>query len=308
MEALRLAFDTIIVGALALPWLAIIVRIFFPGFASRKREETKGLLSLVPGQAPDAVAGILLVAIVYFAGLAVTRVADDFFDDAEIRYLPTESKIRDQVYCDEAKAGLIQEGEESKLWKDIGITVNQVCSPKAGDKKADFAEVFRVQESKVLVSGSDKIERQQHLHEQIVVLRGAALNGIIFSILCGFGFFAERKKTLEGHPLAVRLLPLIPASLLALLGLKALAEHLQKLPSLSKIYSEPPTMEGVIILLAVAGFAVVPLKEDTNMYRNGFFVGIILAILAYLGWWLTEVLYNQYVIHTIYALSSSAGH
>src|SRR6266446_4051919 len=87
MEALRIAFDTIIVGALALPWLAIIVRVLFPGFSTRKPEETIKLLTVVPEHTREAVASVLLVAVAYFVGSAVTRVADDFFDDAEIPIL-----------------------------------------------------------------------------------------------------------------------------------------------------------------------------------------------------------------------------
>jgi len=46
MDALKLAFDTLIVGALALPWLAIVLRIFTRGRPSGGLNlETAGALS-----------------------------------------------------------------------------------------------------------------------------------------------------------------------------------------------------------------------------------------------------------------------
>ena len=315
MEALRLAFDTIIVGALALPWLCIIVWISFPDLRSKSGWQFPTELDKTT---QAAVTSVLLVAIGYFVGSAMTRVADDFFDDEEIPYLPTEHNIRHQVYCDELKAKLIREDEWRWLWEGDKSAEGGLCpteeSGKAGKDKTKYTtEVFRLQESKILQLGTDKIERLQQLHEQIVVLRGTTLNGVIFSILCGFGFFTELQARLKERKRIAKLLP--PVALI-LFGGYALYEHLEGLGllkhfswkgPLSKIYSEPPTMEGVVFILGVAGFRVLPLKEKPGLYGRAGLLGLFLAILAYLGWWLTEVLYNQYVIHAFYALGPSAS-
>ena len=48
MEALKFAFETIIVGVLALPWLLILVHLFDPGLL---RNEEKGFqISLFPAR------------------------------------------------------------------------------------------------------------------------------------------------------------------------------------------------------------------------------------------------------------------
>lgn len=307
MDALRLAFDTLIVGALALPWVAIIVRIFFPGFTSSKPEETIRLLSVVPEHTRDAVASVLLIAMGYFAGSAVTRMADDFFDDDEIPYLPVEHTIRNHVYCEEENANVMKKlgWPWGELDPNIGDPLN--CpAPSKGDTEVDSTyEVFHLQEQKLLQSGTDKIERLQQLHEQIVVLRGTALNAILFAALCMFGVVAEyRTRQTSGRAIR-KYLTYVPSLALAALGLKWMWEHWKTVGPNYSLYSHPPTMEIVVILLGIAGLFVIVPENDQKLYRNGFFLSMVFAVLAYLGWWGTEVIYNQYVIHAIYSVTAN---
>jgi hypothetical protein len=290
MEAFRIAFDTIIVGALALPWLAIIVRILFPGFSTGKPEETIKLLTVVPEHTREAVASVLLVALAYFVGSAVTRVADDFFDDREIPILPTEHRIRNQVYCEEKALSFVER--------------STACPAQQKQQEPpDYAEeLFNIQESKLLLFGAGKIERMQQLHEQIVVLRGTALSGLIFLILCAFGACRGSRAWLKARNPGLQYLVFLPPAALTGFGIYAIAEHVSNLRA--SLYSQPPTMETVIVLLGVAGLFVVPLNGNGKTYINGIFLGSVLTILAYLGWWLTEALYDQYVIHSILALGS----
>jgi hypothetical protein len=59
MEALKIAFETIIIGALALPWLVVAIQLFFP--------VAKDWLLRPPSFGKDeiqsALAGVLLVAL-----------------------------------------------------------------------------------------------------------------------------------------------------------------------------------------------------------------------------------------------------
>jgi len=306
MDALRIAFDTIIVGALALPWLAILVRMLFPGFSAGKPEETIKLLTVVPEHTREAVASVLLVAVAYFVGSAVTRVADDFFDDGEIPILPTEHKIRNQVYCDEKALTVVEKSKWN--WQDIDPKMNgpMTCPDKEKELgPPDYAgALFHIQESKLLLFGVEKIEKMKQLHEQIVVLRGTALSGIIFFILCVFGACRGSRARLKARNPRLQYLVFLPPAALMGFGIYAIGEHVSSLPFRASLYSQPPTMESVILLLGVAGFFVVPLNGNGKTYINGIFLGLVLTTLAYLGWWLTEVLYNQYVIHSILALGS----
>jgi hypothetical protein len=304
VEAFKLAFDTIIVGALALPWLAIVVRIFFPGFATRKTEETIRLLAVAPEHTRDAVASVLLIAVGYFAGSAVTRVADDCFDDREIRYLPMEHTIRNHVYCEEKKADAMKE-PGWPLGTNPMLRDRLKCPPaEKGEKEIDYtSEIFHLQEAKLLQSGPDKVERLQQLHEQIVVLRGTALNAIVFAVLCLFGVFAEYRNRQPQAAKLKKYLSYVPPLFLLALGGWWFGDHIRGTSASYSIHSHPPTMEIVVILLGAAGFFVVASDDDRNVYRSGFFLALIFAVLAYLGWWGTEVLYNQYVIHAIYSIT-----
>lgn len=307
MDAFRLAFDTIIVGALALPWLAIVVRIFFPGFTSRKPEETIRLLSVVPEHTRDAVASVLLIAVGYFAGSAVTRVADDFFDDDEIPYLPVEHTIRNHVYCEEESANIMKDPSwpSAELDPSVGDPLN--CPPpKKGDTEVDSTyELFHLQEQKLLQSGSDKTERLQQLHEQIVVLRGAALNAILLATLCLLGVVAKYRTRQARGSAILKNLTYLPSAILVGLGVKWMLEHWETVEKNYSVYSHPPAMEIIVILLGVGGLFVVVPEDDQKLYRNGFVLSLVFAILAYLGWWGTEVLYNQYVIHAMYSVASN---
>ena len=51
------------------------------------------------GKVPLAVTGVFLFAMAYFVGAAVGRVSGDLFDDGDLSWLPTENKIRSDVYC-----------------------------------------------------------------------------------------------------------------------------------------------------------------------------------------------------------------
>src|SRR5215469_10252534 len=80
MGALSIAFDTIIVGALALSWVALVIHVFFSGDKSGIRH----LLDWVEQQKQPAVAGVLIFAVAYLLGSAVSRIAQDFFNDDDL--------------------------------------------------------------------------------------------------------------------------------------------------------------------------------------------------------------------------------
>lgn len=213
MEALKLAFDTVIVGALALPWLAFILDL-----ALRPRNVGKyqvwSLWSFLKGKAvkmgitiPSAVAGVLLFVAAYFVGVVVTRASGDFFNDEMPRPLPTEDHIRTAAYCDltyivEDKDGITKLIDEAKRRPpapapkaEKTATEKTTADPCGETKEAEKAiqRLFQVQEAALLLEGGDKTDRLNQLHSQILVLRGAAFNGLLTFMLCLFGLGGSSK-------------------------------------------------------------------------------------------------------------------
>ena len=115
MGALTIAFDTTIVGALALPWVLLIVHLFF--FEGENR--LPDLLKWVQAQQQPAVAGVLLFAMTYTLGSAVSRIAQDFFNDDDLyfqvhhrmfRMGVTENRILTAAYCRREENDLLLPG------------------------------------------------------------------------------------------------------------------------------------------------------------------------------------------------------
>src|SRR5208282_5606842 len=111
MGALTIAFDTVIVGALALPWVLLLLHLFF----SKDEEGLVAHLKKQPwinNQGLTAVAGVLLFAMAYTLGSAVSRIAQDFFNDDDLhvpnllRMAMTEDRIIASVYCDTDRSHL----------------------------------------------------------------------------------------------------------------------------------------------------------------------------------------------------------
>src|SRR5580692_2523158 len=102
LDALKFAFEILIVGALALPWLAILVRIFAAEHASKRAEDSLHFyLSVVPKSAQTAVTLVMVIAIGYLLGSSVSRISRNFFNDELWWRLPTEDRIRVEVYSNE---------------------------------------------------------------------------------------------------------------------------------------------------------------------------------------------------------------
>src|SRR5690242_15303577 len=80
MGAISIAFDTIIAGALALPWLLLVVHLFFPNGEQHVADLPKWIKEINP---PAAMA-VILCAVTYLIGSAVSRTAQDFSNDDDL--------------------------------------------------------------------------------------------------------------------------------------------------------------------------------------------------------------------------------
>jgi hypothetical protein len=302
MDALKLAFDTLIVGALALPWLAMLVRMYLPPEITGKAEPHLAPLAALPEHTREAVIGIVILALGYFLGTAVSRISDDFFDDDELSHiLPTELSIRESVYYDEY-CSVHNVMAAKGLPKELGKEMVAFCSP--GDDETAWRkswsevvmEFFRLQEGKLLLEGDDRTTRVRELHSQIVILRGATLNGLVLSTLCLFGFcisFWSQPWTwrkVQTHAIAIALV---------VCGGYYLWLHFHRLRAGNPHgYHDPPLAEGVMLLLGVAGLLVRAPTKSRWKYARGFGLSLALTIIAYGAWWWTEVMYNQIIIHS----------
>ena len=84
MEALKFAFDTLIVGALSLPWLWLFTRIFLQRPTSEQDDIKFPIISALSESVRQNLGLVLIIAIGYFLGSAISRISSDFFDDPEI--------------------------------------------------------------------------------------------------------------------------------------------------------------------------------------------------------------------------------
>lgn len=357
MAALSIAFDIIIVGALALPWVLLVIDLFFSTNVSR----VTSLLHWVAEQNQPAVAGVLLFAMTYALGSTISRIAQDFYDDNDLyihafhhlfRVGVTESSIRIEVFCSTLKRDiaapkpddpLTEKREQLKLanprpsdpladkrsppkenypdctyagmWsiRTYNPVTHERFNPDPNRRPAEWInhqedlarDVFYTHEAAVLLKGTDETERIRQYHDQIIVLRGAAFNGLIAFSLYLFRWSAQVQRGLGWFA----------SSFCALLGCIALSHHFSVTP-----LSAPPYMEFTLFALAAAGWYILwkytpkgarvrgKLQPRTRLKPVPFgylVLAAFITVTASLGWWATQVLYDQQVIFSYEALNQS---
>lgn len=273
MGALTIAFDTTIVGALALPWVLLVIHVL--SFQGENR--LWRLLQWVKEQEQQAVAGVLLFAMTYTLGSVVSRISRDCFNDDDLyvqidgrllRIPITEDRIIARVYCDSNDNNLLSaEAGNSAVAAKISAFQMQTSTggcprtlkwserhryTKADDDLIVTAkDVFGLQENALLLKGEDATLRLRQLHDQIMVLRGAGFNAAVGFSLCLFLWGAALRREKHNSWVGSALAPL-PAVYLAL-GLIATVHHFggERLPS------DPPCVEFALLLLGVKGFWLV---------------------------------------------------
>jgi hypothetical protein len=301
MGALTIAFDTTIVGALALGWVILVIHLFF----LEGESSIEVVLRWIRRQNQPAVAGVLLFAMTYTLGSAVSRTAQDFFNDNDLhieldgvllRDGVTENRILTSVYCDGNKSNLLPAGEKDAVVAEKISTFRSLqkadklcrqalswsvsfhcnagetgkhdqgsqdfCPPESVKPDASPASVssptpaspapaspltaslpnsssapsspavvpeapdspghgwlerakenhanldhqlnqaaydlFGLQENALMDKGGDYTVRLRQLHDQVMVLRGAAFNGVIAFSLCLFGLGAKFRRDYAG--------------------------------------------------------------------------------------------------------------
>jgi len=320
MGALTIAFDTIIVGALALPWVLLVLHLFF----SSNENSVEALIEKVSKQNQPAVAGVLLFAITFTLGSGISRIAQDFFDDDDL-HIPafgylfqigvTETSIRTDVYCQTLQRGVVPDKpsepspakrqhfrENDSKCEFTGRWIVRKTHDFISDQQTLAADMFHVQEAALLLKGTDATERIRQFRDQIMVLRGATFDGLLtFSFLL-FWWSAKFRSSLRW---AVLLLYLFP-------GVVATVNHM-----LDRAASDPPYMEFTLLALTLAGGKIlfhtrsIPAASEKpaakllhiNVRFSYLTLAFVLTAAGFLGWWATQVLYDQQVIYSYRALS-----
>lgn len=310
MDAFKFAFETTIVGLLALPWLALMISILLPPFQVKKLEDDKLLSKILE----PAALSILVLALAYFLGSAVSPVATQLLDDPD---MPT-TKIR-QIRAD-LYLGFLDwfKADPSLNTSSTPISLAAVdllkCLPPPVEGAArrsphkcweSSENLFLLQESAVLKAGTDKTERISRLHEQVIVLRGAVFNGFVFVVLCCFACFSRQR----GEPIRVMwsnpIMLLGTLLTIALAGvLISVAAFLGTLDLSKHDITDPPIMESVLLFLGAIGFFTLLQGVAKRPYIPVALVfGLIITALAYGAWAWTEVLYDTNVIGAFFSPS-----
>jgi hypothetical protein len=302
MDALKFAFEILIVGALALPWLAVLIRIFSSDAASGKPiNSLQMFLSVVPEHAQQAVAVAVIVATGYLLGSAVTRVSRNFFNEDKLwGHLPTEDEIRDAVYYEEYCEGRLLSLGNLPFKQGLGTETWLLCAKTKNGTDEDFDELvqhfFRQQESRLLLSGLDKVDRLKQLYDQSTVMRGAALNGIILSALCLFGALGNISARFSGRHRS-RAFLFLPAVAVVLIGCYSLWSHWHG--KAGTRINHPPLAEFVVLLLGAVGLFVIAKAQRAKAYAPMFAVAAVLTVVSFGGWWWTEIMYDLQVINSL---------
>jgi hypothetical protein len=330
MDALKIALETLLIGALAVPWLLLGLHLFFP-------EAKTLLLQRLPSGSDSlqyAVVAVLAVAMAYTVGAAVSRLAQDFYNDDDFGLpFPPQESIRTSVFCD-------NQGKADAPWIfDTGVALPKdagnaqiLCDQRRGDTaesreaaRQGIQQIFQLQEDALLLMGESNTSQIRHLHQQLLVLQGAGFNGLLTWVLCLFAWNGEQVRWgrwRRALPIAFFLYVVFYAFLWNHL-------HIQQWSSLSRLFrrwtpDDPPFMEFTALLLAVAGYCLATKKiippvhssppqtgsdqsaETTGRvsYVTGMIVSFVLTAGAYCGWYWTEILYDRMVIFSYYASHS----
>lgn len=343
MGALTIAFDTMIVGALALPWILLVIQLFLFHGENRfgilldwiRSQRLETFSALLP------VAAVVLFAVAYTLGSGVSRVAKDLFDDDDLhlrvaghllRNSVSERRILTRLYCDTDSSLLNGQTGNPVLAKRIKDFQGQTtpCSQalvhwshhrhdkQDGDVIGIAVDIFGLQENALMVQGGDYTTRLRELHEEVMVLRGAAFNGVITIFLCLFAWGSALGREKPGSWVR-RAIMLVPV-LCLVAAVSALGNHFEGY----SFPADPPLIEFTLLLLAGGGTWLVwrrPLwhsahqtaakhadsgkkeEEARPSWQNDHWgrlvaLSIVLTAAVFLGWWSTEVFYAQQVIYS----------
>jgi hypothetical protein len=311
MEALKLAFETVIVGLFALPWLWVMIDLVNPGLFGSPAVRRLG--ALVPSELRATAIGLALFSTVYLLGSMITPVACEFLDDPDMlgEFLPTQQRIQAWVYKQMDARPQIA---DLIVPTDLALVAFRDPDPKSpeGEKVKRYRESvdgeFQHDESTLLLQGPQACERLNRLHEQLTVLRGASFSAFALSALCFFAWCARGKQpnTIAGRPSfwpRVRrwagLIICLGTMIVAINGLGNDVRHTES--------GDIPIAELVFLVLSGFGLYVLIWGTRSRLQFHGpaFVFAFCFAALCYGGYGSVATSYDQAVFNSYLALPAS---
>jgi hypothetical protein len=287
MDVFKFAFETVVLGLLALPWLMIVVELIAPGSLSNGFQNGGNLLASIPDtDLRRTVMSVLLFAVVYLVGSAVSPLAQNALDDDDLASLglPGGRQIRHEVY----------NKHDERFWSNLGLLPHDGSYLKKNPASTQLegpTEIFRAQETSVLLEGAEKSQRTKQLHEQIMVLQGAALSALMCGLLCIFACISVRWPRSVWAAIA-------PVIVLTFGGI-SLYHHFREGYRLH----DPPLLELVLFLAGGVGLRTAFRTPQPRRFGTWALVALLLGMVAYWGWWWSQVSYYEHVIHSFAALN-----
>jgi hypothetical protein len=332
MDTIKVALDMVVVGALALPWVLLLVDLYIKPEAKKEnghddtgRSKSDELARLSPtlkfiyDEKLSAVAAVLLFAVAYVMGAGILRLGGDFLNDDDFgvfqrvkRVLPTKDKIHYYVYCGASQGWLVDacpcvKKEDGKRCP-FGDSFDAKGNNDWDVLLVQARRVFEYQEATLLDEGDKVPDRMSHIYQQLIVLRGAVLDGIVLSmllLLC----VVQKKWKKRGV--------MIACGILMVWALAALWSHLSEFGLWHYLYTRdtsgvdfwgylvrPPALElCFMVMVALSGKALLKNGTPRHKFGVGFIVSFAMTLLAYFGWWWTEIVYDELVLN-LYVASS----
>lgn len=307
MDAFKLAFETLIVGLFALPWLWVMIDLVNPDLF-----HASGLarvMALIPAEMRAPVIGMTLFSLIYLLGSMTTPVAHEFLNDADMlgKWLPTEEAIQAWTYRQSGFSAprLAKSGTETVSLPEEGARA--VIRP---DNAAIHTE-FQREESGLLLQGTDKCERINRLHEQLTVLRGATFSAFALMVLCGLAWCGRCTSNPEAIGREVpfwQCLRRFGAGLLSV-AIIVVAKKQLLLDIHHPEQGDIPIAE--ILLFIFGGFGVYVAMRGTrsqfHFHGPTFLFGLCFTVLCYAGYGCLENSYDQAVFSTYQTLGTAAS-
>jgi hypothetical protein len=301
MEVLKLAFETVIIGLFALPWLWVMIDLAKPDLLNSAN--INRLVTCITPELRPPVIGISLFSIVYLLGSMVTPVAHEFLNDPDMlgQLLPPEESIQvstyKQIHAPITPDGVVPVAAEHGSQHD---------SDTGSDNPARVNAEFLHDERTVLLRASDGTDRLNRLHEQMTVLQGATFSAFAFTVLCGFAWCGQcRKKkiVMGGRPFLRQQLrcsaALVVSSIFIILAGRSLWADAHTLDT-----GDMPIAE--LVLLALGGFglyvAIFGTPSRLKFHGIAFIFAFCFTLLCYTGYGCTERSYDREVLLTYRAL------